>query len=346
MGVDLGGLIVKTPIRFEQLSGKVVAVDAYNTLYQFLAIIRGPSGEPLRDREGRVTSHLSGLLYRNCNLISYGIKLVYVFDGTPPAEKEMEIKRRMKVKETAAVKYEEALKRGDLEAARKYAQATAVVKDEMVDDAKRLLTLLGIPWVQAPSEGEAQASFMAAQGDVWAVASQDHDCLLFGAPRLVRNLTLSGRRKLPGKRLYVAVHPELVELERVLKANSITREQLIDIAILVGTDYDPDGVKGIGPKKGLKLIKDYGSLKALIEKRLIDPSVFPVDPEVIRERFLKPEVTKNYELRWEEPDVKGVVDFLCGERDFSEDRVRKALDQAVKGFREKFRRKSLEAWFG
>ena len=341
MGIDLGDLIVKTPLTFEQLSGKSIAVDAYNALYQFLAIIRGPSGEPLKDRTGRITSHLSGLLYRSCALMSYGIRLVYVFDGRPPAEKEIEIKRRMKIKEEAIVKYEEALKVGDFESARKYAQATAVLKDDMVEDAKRLLSYLGIPWIQAPSEGEAQASYMASKGHVWAVASQDHDCLLFGAPRLVRNLAVTGRRKLPGRKLYVELQPELIELEKVLKANAITREQLIDIAILIGTDYNPDGVKGIGPKKGLKLIKEYGNLKTLIDERIIDPSSFPVDPETIKKRFLNPDVTTDYELVWEEPKISDVIKFLCYERDFSESRVKNALDQAIKAFREKYRQRRL-----
>ncbi|MBS7611703.1 flap endonuclease-1 [Candidatus Bathyarchaeota archaeon] len=341
MGIDLGDLVVKTPLTFEQLSGKSIAIDAYNTLYQFLAIIRGPSGEPLKDRAGRITSHLSGLLYRSCALMSYGIRLVYVFDGKPPTEKEMEIKRRMKIKEEAAVRYEEALKVGDFETARKYAQATAVLKDEMVGDAKKLISLLGIPWVQAPSEGEAQASHMAFKGHVWAVASQDHDCLLFGAPRLVRNIAVTGRRKLPGRKLYVELQPELIELEKVLKANMLTREQLIDIAILIGTDYNPDGVKGVGPKKGLKLIKEYGSLKALLNEQVIDSSSFPVDPEIIKKKFLNPDVTSDYELVWEEPKVSEVLKFLCYERDFSESRVKNALDQAIKAFKERYRQKRL-----
>lgn len=341
MGIDLGELVVKTPLTFEQLSGKSIAIDAYNTLYQFLAIIRGPSGEPLKDRAGRITSHLSGLLYRSCALMSYGIRLVYVFDGKPPTEKEIEIKRRMKVKEEAIVRYEEALKVGDFEAARKYAQATAVLKDEMVGDAKRLISLLGIPCIQAPSEGEAQASYMASKGHVWAVASQDHDCLLFGAPRLVRNLAVTGRRKLPGRKLYVELQPELVELEKVLKSNMLTREQLIDIAILIGTDYNPDGVKGIGPKKGLKLIKEYGSLKTLLDEHVIDSSGFPVDPEVVKKRFLNPDVTSDYELLWEEPKVSEILKFLCDERDFSESRVKNALDQAIKSFREKYKQRRL-----
>jgi len=191
----------------EELSGKSIAIDAYNALYQFLAIIRQPTGEPLTDRTGRITSHLSGLLYRTANLVEKGIKPVYVFDGTPPSLKAAEIQRRMKFKEEAVIKYEEALKRRDIEEARVYAQATSQLKDYMVEDAKRLLSLLGIPWVQASSEGEAQAAYLAAKGHVWASASQDYDSLLFGAPRLVRNLTITGRRKLPRKNVYVEVNP-------------------------------------------------------------------------------------------------------------------------------------------
>jgi len=341
MGVNLGDIIPRRVIGWDMLKGRVLAIDAYNALYQFLATIRGPKGEPLKDSEGRVTSHLSGLLYRTSRFIEAGIKPVYIFDGVPPALKEAEIKRRRAVREEAIIRYEEALSRGDYEAARKYAQASATLKDYMVDDAKRLLRLLGIPYIEAPSEGEAQAAWMTIRGDAWAAVSQDHDALLFGALRVVRNLSVVGRRKLPGKDVYVEIEPELIVLDEVLSSLRITREQLIDIAILVGTDYYPEGVKGVGPKKGLKLIKEYGSLKALLEEHVVDVSSFPVDPEIIRKRFLNPDVTSDYELVWEEPKVSEVLKFLCYERDFSESRVKNALEQAVKAFREKYRQKRL-----
>src|SRR5713101_3980772 len=145
MGVDLGSLVQKRKVSFEELSRKTYAVDAYNALYQFLAIIRGPTGAPLMDREGRVTSHLSGLLYRTTNLAERGIRLVYVFDGKPPTLKEVEIKRRRAVKEEAIVKYEAAVSRGQPEEAKKYAQATASLKDQMVEDSVQLLKYLGVP---------------------------------------------------------------------------------------------------------------------------------------------------------------------------------------------------------
>ncbi len=343
MGVDLGDLVPRETTDLSSLSGKTVAIDAYNALYQFLAIIRQPNGTPLMDHTGRVTSHLSGLFYRTCNLLELGIKVIYVFDGVPPALKEAEIKRRMRMKEEAIKKYELALKEGKIEEARMYAQMTSRLKDYMTEDAKRLLTLMGVPWVQAPSEGEAQAAHLAKKGDADFCASQDYDSLLFGAPSLLRNLTISGRRKLPRKNVYVEVTPEIIELEQVLKELNITHEQLIDIGILIGTDFNPEGIKGIGPKSALKLIKTHGSLEAALPA--IKNAEFPVDPAEIREIFLHPNVTDNYRLMWKEADVNGVVDFLCGERDFSESRVRKALNKAIEGMRKARAKRTLDAWF-
>jgi flap endonuclease-1 len=344
LGVDLGEIIPKRRMSIDELPRKALAVDAYNALYQFLAIIRQPNGTPLMDRQHRITSHLSGLLYRTSNLAERGVKLVYVFDGEPPELKEIEVMRRRRVKEEALVKYEAALKEGRLEEARKYAQMTSQLKDTMVEDAKRLLTAMGVPWVQAPSEGEAQAAYIAIRGDVWAVASQDHDSLLFGAPRLVRNLTVTGRRKLPRKDVYIEVEPEIVELNQVLSELGITRDQLVDIGILIGTDFNPDGVKGIGPKTALKLLKKHGSLERVLQE--LKEAEFPEDPLKIREIFLRPKVSADYKIEWREPNVNEVVNFLCGERDFSEERVRNALEKMVAGMREVKEKTTLEAFFG
>jgi len=344
MGVNLRDLVPKTTVKLVELSGKSIAIDAYNALYQFLAIIRQPDGTPLKDRSGRVTSHLSGLLYRTSNLAQMGIKPIYVFDGVPPALKETEIKRRMKTKKEALVKYERAVKEGRIEEARVYAQATSRLKDYMAEDSKRLLDLMGIPWVQAPSEGEAQAAHLAKREDAYYCASQDYDSLLFGAPRFVRNVTISGRRKLPRKQVYIEVVPEIVELEQVLKECGITYEQLIDVGILIGTDFNPEGIKGLGPKTALKLVKEHGSLENALPH--IKNPEFPVEPQRIREIFLHPKVTDNYEIAWKEPDVEGVINFICRERDFSENRVRKALEKMRKGAEELKGKTTLEKWFG
>ncbi len=344
MGVNLRVLIPKTKVDFKSLSGKSVAIDAYNTLYQFLAIIRQPDGTPLKDRSGRITSHLSGLLYRTANLVEMGIKVAYVFDGIPPALKEVEIKRRAKIKAEALVKYERALKEGKVEEARSYAQMTSRLKDYMAEDSKRLLTELGVPWIQAPSEGEAQAAYLTRKRATDYCGSQDYDSLLFGATALVRNVTISGRRKIPRKPVYVEVVPEIIKLDQVLKELGITREQLIDVAMLVGTDFNPDGVKGIGPKTALKLIKKHGNVEEAVTE--LEDAEFPAEPKRIREIFLNPKVTDNYRLDWGEPDVDGVVEFLCRERDFSEDRVRKALDKMTAGIKEAKSKTTLESWFG
>jgi flap endonuclease-1 len=327
LGVDLVDIIPEESTTLDSLSNRILAVDAYNTLYQFLAIIRQPDGTPLKDRSGRVTSHLSGLLYRTANLAEKGIKLAFVFDGKPPELKEMEISRRREVKEEAIVRYERALREGKMQEARTYAQATSRLKDMMVDDAKRLLNALGVSWVQAPSEGEAQAAFIAARGDVWGVASQDHDSLLFGAPRMIKNLAITGRRKLPRRDVYVEVEPKIVELAKVLNGLSLTREQLVDVGILIGTDFNPDGVKGIGPKTAVKLIQENGNLENVMAK---NPEV-RISPDVntIRRIFIDPAVTQDYVLKWSKPNEDEVAAFLCGERDFSEDRVRRAVSKMV-----------------
>jgi len=344
LGVNLRKLVPKTKVDLKSLSGKSIAIDAYNALYQFLAIIRQPDGTPLKDSTGRITSHLSGLFYRTANLVEMDIKVVYVFDGVPPALKEVEIKRRTKVKEEALIKYERALQEGRIEEARTYAQMTSRLKDYMAEDSKRLLTQMGVPWVQAPSEGEAQAAHLAKKGDTNYCASQDYDSLLFGAPTLLRNVTISGRRKLPRKPVYVEVVPEIIELDQLLKELNVTREQLIDIGILVGTDFNPEGVKGIGPKTALKLIKQHGSIEKLLPT--LKEAEFPAEPQRIREIFLNPKVTDNYKLTWKDPNVEGVVDFLCRERDFSEERVRKALKKMTEGLRKAKGKVTLETWFG
>ncbi len=344
MGVDLADLVPKTKTTLDELSGKTFAVDAYNALYQFLAIIRGPTGAPLMDRQGRVTSHLSGLLYRTTNLAERGIRLAYVFDGKPPTLKEVEIKRRRAVKDEAVVRYETAMAKGHVEEARRYAQATASLKDMMVDDSLQLLTHLGVPYVMAPSEGEAQAAHIAARGDVWAAVSQDFDSLLFGANRLVRNLAISGRRKLPLREAFVQVDPETILLDEALQGLELSREQLVDLGVLIGTDFNPDGFKGIGPKTALKLIREHGSIENIARSN----SDFQPPPELsrIRQIFLKPEVTSNYNLRWGEPNVDELVRFLCGDRDFNEERVRTAVGKAKTGFVRETGKKTLESFFG
>jgi flap endonuclease-1 len=344
LGVDLRGIVPKTVVKLEDLSGRSIAIDAFNAIYQFLSIIRQPDGTPLQDSLGKVTSHLSGLLYRTSNLVEMGIKPIYVFDGTPPVLKREEIERRRQIKVEAAVHYEKAVAQGDVPKMRMLAQATTSLKEYMKEDSQKLLDLMGLPWIQAPSEGEAQAAHMTRKGETDYCASQDYDSLLFGAPLLLRNVTISGRRKLPSKNVYVDIVPETISLGETLKDLGITYEQLVDVGILIGTDFNPDGIRGLGPKTALKLIKECGTIENALPR--IKNAQFPHPPQTIREVFLRPQVTDNYTVQWREPDVEGVVDFMVRQKDFSEERVRKALEKMQQGTQKQKGKTTLEKWFG
>ncbi|BAA30521.1 flap endonuclease-1 [Pyrococcus horikoshii] len=338
MGVPIGDLVPRKEIDLENLYGKKIAIDALNAIYQFLSTIRQRDGTPLMDSKGRITSHLSGLFYRTINLMEAGIKPAYVFDGKPPEFKRKELEKRREAREEAELKWKEALAKGNLEEARKYAQRATKVNEMLIEDAKKLLQLMGIPIIQAPSEGEAQAAYMASKGDVYASASQDYDSLLFGAPRLIRNLTITGKRKMPGKDVYVEIKPELVVLDEVLKELKITREKLIELAILVGTDYNPGGVKGIGPKKALEIVRYSRDPLAKFQRQS------DVDLYAIKEFFLNPPVTNEYSLSWKEPDEEGILKFLCDEHNFSEERVKNGIERLKKAIKAG-RQSTLESWF-
>lgn len=340
MGVDLGDLLVARPVELGDLRGRVVAVDAYNTLYQFLAIIRQPDGASLSDRQGRVTSHLIGLIYRNASVLQQGIRPVYVFDGEPHPLKRGTLAVRSRTRTRAHEAWQEAREAGDLERARRKAQQATRLTEPMVDAARELLDLLGIPRVQAPADGEAQASHMVRRGDAWATGSQDFDALLYGSHRLVRNLALSGRRKLPRRNAYVDVAIELVHLEESLAELGLTREQLVDVALLMGTDFN-EGIRGIGPKRGVALLREHGSLEAVLAAEGLDLE----NADEIRAIFLNPQYTEAYDLVWEPPDEAGVLRFLCDEHDFSRDRVESALQKIREGVGARDQRR-LDQWSG
>lgn len=340
MGLDLKPLVKSSPIMISELSGKVIAIDAYNTIYQFLATIRGITGELLTNNNGEVTSHLSGLFYRNVNLLAEDIKLIYIFDGKPSPLKSKEIDRRRQVKQDALNKYQEAITAGRFEDARKYGQATSVLTDKMVEESKMILTLLGIPYIQAPSEGEAAAAQLTQSNIAFACASQDYDSLLFGAKRLIRNLAISGKRKVPNRNVYVDIEPEVIEQQQLLNETDLNLEQLVDIGILIGTDFNPGGIPGIGPKTALKLVREHNKLEK-IEK--IEASLANIPYKEIREVFLKQEAPKINGIEFNEINYDALVNFLCTEKNFSVARVNTSLDKVKKSITN--RNQSLEKWF-
>lgn len=330
MGVNLAELVEREEIELSQLRGRAVAVDALNILYQFLAIIRQKDGELLKDSQGRVTSHLSGLFYRSVNLREEGINPIYVFDGEPPSLKMETIAKRQEVKREARREWRAAVEEGRTEDIKKYAQQTSRITSDMIRDAQTLLEGMGIPHVQAPSEGEAQAALIARKGDAYAAASQDYDSLLFDAPRLVRNLTLTGKRKLPGKDVYITVNTELVVLETLLKELGITREQLVEVGLLIGTDYN-EGISGIGPKTALKTVK---------EGKFSDHGL-----DELKGLFLSPKVTEEYTIRFGKPSPEAIFEILCEEHDFSQTRVENAVDRLIKATETTGKQTSLDAFF-
>ncbi len=340
MGLDLKPLVVREKTKLESFASKVIAVDAYNAIYQFLAIIRGPDGSHLSDSSGRVTSHLSGLLYRNINFLSIGIKPVYVFDGKPPSLKSAEIEKRRQTKRDATIKYEKAISEGNLENARKFAQQTTVMRDTMVKDSKKILSLFGIPYIDAPSEGESTAAHLTKTGQAFASASQDFDSVLFGAKRLVRNFTNSGRRKIPNRNTYIDVEPEIIEIEKTLKELGITQEQIVDVGILIGTDFNPDGFTRIGPKTALKMIKEHSKLENIPQ---IQEQLAEIDYKQIRKIFLEPQVADVSEIEFDKVDFEGMTKYLVDERSFSPDRVQTSLNRLRKALEKKSQ--NLEQWF-
>ncbi|MEM2916877.1 MAG: flap endonuclease-1 [Candidatus Bathyarchaeia archaeon] len=337
LGVNLTPLVVRHVLGLEDLRGKSFAVDANNFLYQFLAVVRLPNGTLLKDSKGNITSHLVGLMFRSTRLmLDYDVDLVFVFDGKPPELKAREILERRKLREKAFLEWQKALEAKDYTTAFSKAVMTSRLTEPLIQDAKTLLGLLGIPFVQAPSEAEAQIAHMAIKGDVWAASSKDYDTLLFGAPRLLRYLTITGKEFLPSKGVARPLKPELIVLQEFLSHHQISREQLVDLAILIGTDFN-EGIKGIGPKTALRLVKEHGKLENMPEKIV---SKLPSNYDEIREIFLQPKVTDNYAIQYGTLQEDKLYEFLCEKHEFSKQRVGKVI-QRMKNFYSKRKQSKL-----
>lgn len=335
MAVELGKLVseVKEQIAFEDIHDTVIAVDAFNTIYQFLSIIRQPDGTPLVDSKNRVTSHLSGILYRVSNLLEYRVTPVFVFDGIPPLLKKRTLEARANRRAEAQREWEKAKAAGQLEEAKSHAMASTKINAEIIASSKELLNYMGIPWIQAPSEGEAQGAAMVRSGLVYASASQDYDSFLFGADVVLRNMTISGRRKLPKRNVFIEIKPERIVLKKLLDSLGIDREQLIMLGMLMGTDFNT-GIDKVGPMTALKIVKEHRTLEEVVgyvkEKYAAE---FESDPKDIMDVFLNPEVEEITKERFDrmmgesKPDKNAIVKFMCDEHGFSVERVAKVADK-------------------
>jgi|TARA_B100001013_G_scaffold340474_1_gene263734 flap endonuclease-1 len=340
MGIKLRDLSSPKKIKINDLDGNVVAIDGFNTIYQFLTTIRGQSGEPLMDSKGRVTSHLTGLFYRNINLLMANIKPIYVLDGKPSPLKKIIIERRKEIKEKMKEKYHQALKEGKIEDAKKYARSTVKINELIINDCKKILELMGIPVIDAPSEGEAAAAYLTEINFASVTASQDYDSLLFGAKKLVRNLNTTGKRRIQNTNKYINVEPEMIELNEFLNENKINRNQLIDMGILIGTDFNPDGFTNIGPKTALKLIRKYERIEDIPNIKI---ELERIDINEIRKIFLEPHSIKTDNIIHKKIEKEKLISFLCQDRDFSQQRVKNRLNELEK--METNRAQSLDKWF-
>jgi flap endonuclease-1 len=346
MGLNIREIIPRRELEMSELKGKVLCVDAFNALYQFLSSVRQADGTPLMDSKKRVTSHLSGIFYRNISLLEDGMKLVYVFDGEPPELKLRTHERRGEARDMARERYEKARSEEDTEAMKRYSSQLIRLNDEMIRESKELLEAMGIGVIQAPGEGEAEAAYLARiKEEVYGSVSQDYDSLLFGAPNLVRNLTLARRRKTFSG--YVEVKPEIIELSKVLNLLEINLDQLICLGIMVGTDYNPKGIAGIGQKRALQIVKRYKQpvlmFNALEEQMMSMPEEDRFDWKEIFELFHKPKV-RNFAIKFPEMDEDRIRKILVNEHDFSEERVEKQLER-LHEVKEQSKQKNLGKWF-
>jgi len=339
VGVGLAPLVKAFKIKLSTLSNKVIVFDANNMLYQFLALVRMGDGTLFKDRSGRVTSHLLGSSLRISRLMAeYHVKPVMVFDGAPNILKMKTLEERRAQRARALREWEEELKRGNLRRAFSKAVVSATLRRDLVEDAVEMFKLMGVPVIFAPEDAEAQAAYICSRGDAWAVATQDYDALLYGSPRVVRYVTIHGVDFLPSKMMLKPLVPEMVVLEENLKALGLTREKLVDVAILSGTDFNR-GVPNVGPKKAYKLIKMYGCIEGIPfdeVKRAVEGF------DEVRRIFLSPRVTAEYSIAFSEPEVDRLTEFFR-ERDFSEKNIDKVVER-LKRFHAYLKGPTLKEW--
>ncbi|XP_015386433.1 flap endonuclease 1 isoform X5 [Citrus sinensis] len=336
--------------KFESYFGRKIAIDASMSIYQFLVcfiycffwIVVGRTGtEMLTNEAGEVTSHLQGMFTRTIRLLEAGMKPIYVFDGQPPDLKKQELAKRYSKRADATDDLAEAVEAGNKEDIEKFSKRTVKVTKQHNDDCKRLLKLMGVPVVEAPSEAEAQCAALCKSGQlqVYAVASEDMDSLTFGAPRFLRHLMDPSSRKIPVMEFEVA---------KILEELNLTMDQFIDLCILSGCDYC-DSIRGIGGQTALKLIRQHGSIETILEninrERYQIPEDWPY--QEARRLFKEPEVVTDEEqlqIKWSAPDEEGLINFLVSENGFNSDRVTKAIEK-IKAAKNKSSQGRLESFF-
>lgn len=318
--------------------GRKVAIDASMCIYQFLIAVRQEDGNQLTNENGETTSHLMGTFYRTIRLLENGIKPVYVFDGKPPDMKGHELVKRKERRDDAQKELDKATDAGDAENMEKYTRRLVKVTKEHSLECQKLLELMGVPCLVAPCEAEAQCAALVKAGKIYAVGTEDMDALTFGSDVLLRHLTMSEARKMPIKEFHY---------QKILEGMELTNEQFIDLCILLGCDYC-DSIKGIGPKKAITLIKEHKTIEAILENIDKEKYIVPEDWPFARARqlFISPEVTdpSEIELEWKEPDEEGIIQYMCNEKGFAEDRMRNGIKKIINS-RKKGTQVRLDSFF-
>ena len=345
MGVALTELLIINEIYLEFLQNKTLVVDASMWLYQFLSSIRQRDGALLMDSKGKVTSHLMGMMTRVSSLTQQNVKLAFVFDGAAPKLKHSTLEKRKEIKIAAEKNFEKAKEKSDEELMKKYAARTSRLTDEMIEEAKRLVDAFGLPVIEAPSEAEAQASFIVKNGDAYALATNDADALLFESPKIVRNVSMAGRKKKTNKLSYETISPDLIELEANLNHLGINQEQLIALAMLIGTDYNTGGIKGIGPKTALKMVKQHENNFDILFKEAKWDDFFEFSWQEVFDLFKNMPINNHYNLKWKDINEGKMIKLLVDEHDFSEERVKSQIESLTK-MKEKKGQKGLGDFFG
>ncbi len=346
MGVAIGKLIEDAKQKFEinsSFSNKKFGFDASNILYQFITTIRGIDGEPLKNKDDKVTSHLNGLFYRILNLLSNNIDIYFIYDGKSIDLKHKTQNERRERKEIARESFKDAVERGDLEDMNKFSKRFASIDENIIEESKELLSYMGVSIINAPSEAEAQISYLTREKILDYTVSQDYDCLLFNSPNLVRNLTVSKKKKIPSKNIYVDISPEIIYLEKVLEKLNITREKLIYLSILIGTDFN-DKIEGVGPKTALKLVLENNSFEN-IEKVLKEKNkVINFNYKEIYDIFDNPIISKSPEIYKNNFNKKKIENMLVDKFDFSYERVSSILNKFIKEKEESQKQKIIDKW--
>ncbi|MGM5483901.1 MAG: flap endonuclease-1 [Nanobdellota archaeon] len=343
MGVALTEIMEGEKIEIQSLNGKIALFDAYNMLYQFLTVLRGPDGTPLKNSEGKITSHLQGLFSRNLYFLQNGMKPVYIFDGKPPELKKKERQARKEAKEEAKKKYEIAKQRNDFENMRKYSSRMVRIDKEILESSKKLLDKMGIPYIDAESEAEAQAAWMLKHGYADYMVSQDADALVFGAPNVIRNLSIGKKRKVKGKLKNNNIEPMKYRLDKTLNKLGIDYEQFIILAILIGTDFNIGGIPGIGPKKAIKKIKEYGKDFEKLFSDLEWEKNFEFSWKEVFDIFEKCPVKKDFKINFTDFNFKEVKSYLVDEYQFSKEKTNSQLEKLKKELNPE--QKGLQSFF-